>query len=591
MKKLLWLAGLFVIAANAQNISLYQQFNGPYDFTFVGNTLNPSQNGLGGCSILTQSSETLTLGPGDSIVAAYLYWAGSGTGDFNVTLNGSAITASRTFSTIQASSGMPHFGAFADVTALVQATGPGLYTLSDLDLTAVINDYCSFGGNFAGWSLVVVYSNVTFDGTQINVYDGFQNMPDAINVSLNNLNVVNTNDAKIGFIAWEGDSYNMTDETLRINGNILSNSINPSNNAFNGTNSFTGSTELYNMDLDFYDISSFISVGDTSASVQMTSGFDFVIVSTIVTKMNSQLPDASVVIENILTDCTSRQITIDYTVSNLNSTAVLPSGTSVAFYTNGMLLGTTLTQTAISPDQSENLQVSFVIPDDFPSELTIKAVVDDNGSGIGSVTELDENNNSTFFDIVLGEPIAIPQVEDVSLCNAGFGSAEFDFSAYQQTISEATGRETAFYLTQTDAENAINPIPDIAHFTSTSNPQTIYYGLTQQNCGIFASFQIKTTNCPPTVYNFISVNGDGINDTFIIDGLYDIFLNFKLFIYNRWGALVWQGTNSSGFWDGQVNNGIQMGGGNAPDGTYFYILELNDPDYPNPLNGYLYLTH
>jgi hypothetical protein len=62
-------------------------------------------------------------------------------------------------------------------------------------------------------------------------------------------------------------------------------------NAFNGTNSFTGST-LYNMDLDVYNIQN-NNIGDTSAQIQLTSGQDFVMINAIVTKLNSQLPDAT----------------------------------------------------------------------------------------------------------------------------------------------------------------------------------------------------------------------------------------------------------------------------------------------------------
>jgi len=28
----------------------------------------------------------------------------------------------------------------------------------------------------------------------------------------------------------------------------------------------------------------------------------------------------------------------------------------------------------------------------------------------------------------------------------------------------------------------------------------------------------------------------------------------------------------------------------SPKGTYFYVLNLNDPDYPEPITGYLYYT-
>lgn len=114
-----------------QDVSLYNQFSGRYDFTFIGNTLNTHENtGNDVCDILTQSAADLNLNSGDTVVAAYLYWAGSGTGDFDVKLNGNPITAQRNFPLIQASSGKPFFAAFANVTSLVQVQGNGTYLLS-----------------------------------------------------------------------------------------------------------------------------------------------------------------------------------------------------------------------------------------------------------------------------------------------------------------------------------------------------------------------------------------------------------------------------------------------------------------------------
>ena len=88
---------LFLISplyVSAQDISLSEQFNGQYDFTAIGNTLNTGPNS---CNILTQSSADLTLTGNQDLVAARLYWAGSGGGltnpaDNNVTLNGINVT-------------------------------------------------------------------------------------------------------------------------------------------------------------------------------------------------------------------------------------------------------------------------------------------------------------------------------------------------------------------------------------------------------------------------------------------------------------------------------------------------------------------
>ena len=72
----------------AQDISLFNQLNGHLDYTAIGNTLNTSENNSAvDCVINTASSASLNLSSTQTIEAAYLYWAGSGSGDFNVTLN------------------------------------------------------------------------------------------------------------------------------------------------------------------------------------------------------------------------------------------------------------------------------------------------------------------------------------------------------------------------------------------------------------------------------------------------------------------------------------------------------------------------
>ena len=116
----------------AQDISLFNQLNGHLDYTAIGNTLNISENNSAvNCTINSASSATLNLSTTQTIEAAYLYWAGSGSGDFDVTLNTTQITPSRTF-IYTLDSSRQFFAAFADVTTLIQTEGNGLYTLSNL---------------------------------------------------------------------------------------------------------------------------------------------------------------------------------------------------------------------------------------------------------------------------------------------------------------------------------------------------------------------------------------------------------------------------------------------------------------------------
>ena len=53
----------------SQEITLFQQFNGRYDYLAYGNTLNPIENGLGGgCTVLSDSSADLLLQPDQQLI-------------------------------------------------------------------------------------------------------------------------------------------------------------------------------------------------------------------------------------------------------------------------------------------------------------------------------------------------------------------------------------------------------------------------------------------------------------------------------------------------------------------------------------------
>ena len=168
---------LFFNLLLAQDISLFNQLNGCLDYTAIGNTLNTSENNSAvNCVINTASSATLNLSTTQTIEAAYLYWAGSGSGDFNVTLNNTNITPSRTFAYTLDSS-RQFFAAFADVTTLIQTEGNGLYTLRNLEQIEISSAYCSTGTNFAGWAITVIYSDPALPLNQLNVYDGLESVP------------------------------------------------------------------------------------------------------------------------------------------------------------------------------------------------------------------------------------------------------------------------------------------------------------------------------------------------------------------------------------------------------------------------------
>lgn len=63
----------------------------------------------------------------------------------------------------------------------------------------------------------------------------------------------------------------------------------------------------------------------------------------------------------------------------------------------------------------------------------------------------------------------------------------------------------------------------------------------------------------------ITPNGDGVNDTFQIEGI-ERFPDNELFIYNRWGREIYSTEQYANEWDATFN------GTPVPNGTYFYVL-------------------
>lgn len=593
MKKICNILCLLLFGATmslcAQDISIFQQFNGRYDYTAIGNTLNSIENGTGGpCTILTSSSADLNLNSNQNVVAAYLYWAGSGNGDFNITLNGIPLTAERNFSDALDITRV-FFAAFTDITDIITTQGSTTYTISDFDLTNTIAPFCSTGTNFGGWAITVIYEDASLPLNQLNVYDGLQSVPTFLSITLDNLNVLDNEDAKIGFVAWEGDRSLAVNEQLTINGNVISNlPLNPANNAFNGTNSFTGATDLYNMDIDVYNIQNNINIGDTSATIALTSGQDFVMINNIITVLNSQLPDATISIDDYIVNCGDNSIDLFYTINNFNSTDILPVNTPIAFYLDGNLIGQSQTLNEIPINASENSSISITVPENSDPSLTIIGAVDDDGSMNGIVTETNEDNNITFAAIEL---LVIPDIillPNLIGCNEGFETSTYNLFDALASLNYSE-EDISFYRSIEDLEIESNEILIPSAYNNFSNPETIYARLVSPPCYEIFQFDLNIENCPPYIPGGFSPNDDSYNDWFNIQGLYDIFTEHTLEIFNRYGDIVYSGNNDKP-WYGLINRGFNNHGNLVPIGTYYYILNLNDSNY-QPIVGWVYVNY
>jgi gliding motility-associated-like protein len=592
---------LFSLIVSAQDIDVFEQYYGRYSYTAFGNTLNPAENNLVSfCEILPESSASLTLTSSQNIIAAYIYWAGSGFGDTDVTLNGVNISADDTLNVEYEDSNyglLTYFSCFKDITTFIQTTGSSNYTLSNLDISNVLATnpgYCGNRTNFAGWSIFVVYEDLALPLNQVSLYHGLEIInrnEQEINITIDNLNVLDNEGAKMGFLAWEGDNALNILESLIFNDNALESlPLNPASNAFNGTNSFANSTTSFNMDLDVYDIENFISIGDQTATIKLTTAADLIIINNITTVLNSQLPDATAQIDAIIVACDNKTIQVNYTIFNVNATEVLPENTPIAFYADGVLVATSQTVNDILIGENEFNTILITIPDSIPDIFNLTIVADDDGTGNGTIQETNETNNNASSQVIM---LLLPQVTDLpnmEACDLGFNTAIFDLTSNEHLLNIGAN-QIEYFTTHNDAVQQTNVISTPTAYQNTADPQTIYIRVDNDSCYQITSFNLETTNCPPWIPTGFSPNGDGTNDEFEISGLLTIFENFELKIYNRYGTLIYHGGEKKGFWDGISNEGINNQGKLLPVGTYYYVLHLNDPNFKKPLLGWVYMNY
>jgi gliding motility-associated-like protein len=105
-----------------------------------------------------------------------------------------------------------------------------------------------------------------------------------------------------------------------------------------------------------------------------------------------------------------------------------------------------------------------------------------------------------------------------------------------------------------------------------------YVFMATDACGnsVMDSVYLTLDNCLVSVPNVITPNGDGVNDLFVISGL-EYHPNSILYVYNRWGNLVYQNSDYQNDWDG----------GNLNPGLYYYVLLLTDGSQPDTFQGHL----
>lgn len=127
------------------------------------------------------------------------------------------------------------------------------------------------------------------------------------------------------------------------------------------------------------------------------------------------------------------------------------------------------------------------------------------------------------------------------------------------------------------------PLESMTYYAAAIDPET--------GCEstLRTDFEIEVNPCTATVYNALSVNGDGLNETLIIENV-EYFPENELIVYNRNGRVVFKTSNygvNGNFFKGYSNSNSSLGNAKLlPMGTYFYKFS-----FIRPLDGKLITTN
>lgn len=259
---------------------------------------------------------------------------------------------------------------------------------------------------------------------------------------------------------------------------------------------------------------------------------------------------------------------------NVNSVPDAPEASDMTFCAIEMPTGADLSPSGEGYTWYSDAELNTMVTEDeglTSGEYYVTQTSDDNGC----------ESDATMITVTVNDTDA-PSIDQSML-----DFCEFD----EPTIADlnAAINENGA-VTWYDAEEGGNAL---SVTTKLQNGVTYYASLTNDNIGCESSSRLSVTvelqACELVFPEGISPNGDGMNDTFVIDNIESEYPNYSLEVYNRWGNLVYKGNASTPDWDGTSNQSGTLGNDVLPTGVYFYIVEFNDGSTPAK-QGKVYLS-
>ncbi len=205
---------------------------------------------------------------------------------------------------------------------------------------------------------------------------------------------------------------------------------------------------------------------------------------------------------------------------------------------------------------------------------------------VGGAAQTDAGNyEDTYLSAAGCDSIVTTVLTVFALPPAGFEVTPLTAPVAQPDFTVQSGPSSAVDWVYDWGDGTVTLGPDGEHSYGGPGRYTITQTVTSAN-GCNNSFSITVAVQDEFRFyipNAFTPDADGINDFFL--GYGTGFLGWEMFIFNRWGELIYQSTNEGLPWDGQV------GGQDAPQSVYAYrIVAFGEDGVNREFLGHVTLT-
>ncbi|MGA9638142.1 gliding motility-associated C-terminal domain-containing protein [Flavobacterium sp.] len=150
------------------------------------------------------------------------------------------------------------------------------------------------------------------------------------------------------------------------------------------------------------------------------------------------------------------------------------------------------------------------------------------------------------------------------------------------TVTTTTGSTINWYESETS-------ITALAPTSELKTNETYWAGSINDISGCESTSRKAITvvfKCPEDIiYTGFSPNDDGVNDTYSTSYIKNLYPNFNIKIFNRWGRIVYKGDANTPEWNGENDGKGEL----VPVGVYYYLITFNI-EGKKPAQGEIYLS-